>query len=170
MLISAIIADAWNFQVPAIAEISTAARETCAVLAAVPADADALSLSPPGNTRAQLINDARDFVSWNSRILNAGPITILGEHVAMTNATGLHLHAYLSHRRRGNLALDDLEICPRPRNLSHSHWRDSDFCSCHDSSYKFSSSSTVWAFAGKRHSPPTLRCVGPGIGSLSYPD
>ena len=73
LLVSAVIADARNFQVPAIAKISAPARETRAVLAAVPADTDALSLLPRGNTGTQFIDDARDFVSWNAGILNAGP-------------------------------------------------------------------------------------------------
>ena len=54
LLVSAVIADARNFQIPAIAKISAPACETRAVLAAVPADADALPLLPRGNTRAQL--------------------------------------------------------------------------------------------------------------------
>jgi hypothetical protein len=43
------------------------ARDARPVVAAVPADADALSLLPLGNAGAQFIDDARDFVSWNAR-------------------------------------------------------------------------------------------------------
>ena len=113
MLVSAVIADARNFQVPAIAKISAPARETRAVLAAVPADTDALPLLPLGNTRTQFIDDARDFVSRNAGILNSGPRAFFREHVTVANATGLHLDAHLSCTRLRNLALDDLEICSR---------------------------------------------------------
>ena len=49
LLISAVIADAGDFPIPAIAEISAPALTTCAVVAAVPADTDALSLLPAGD-------------------------------------------------------------------------------------------------------------------------
>ena len=75
MLVAAVIADAGNFHVYAIAKIAAAAVEAGIVMAAVPADADALALLPLGDIGAEFIDDARDFVSWNARILNAGPGT-----------------------------------------------------------------------------------------------
>jgi hypothetical protein len=42
-------------------------------MAAVPADADALPLLPPGNTDTHLIDDAGHFMSGDAGILNAGP-------------------------------------------------------------------------------------------------
>jgi hypothetical protein len=63
LLVSTVIADARNFQIPAIAKISAPTLETCAVLAAVPADTDALSLLPLGNTGTYFIDDAADFMS-----------------------------------------------------------------------------------------------------------
>ena len=65
MLVSAVIADARNFHIAAIAKISMPARGTRAVLATVPADPDALPLLPVRNTGAQFIDNARDFVSGN---------------------------------------------------------------------------------------------------------
>ena len=108
LLVSAVIADARNFQVPAIAKISAPALATRAVMAAVPADADALSLLPLGNTVTQFVDDADDFMSGNAGILNSGPLAFLREHVTVANATGLHLDAHLSCTRLRNLALDDL--------------------------------------------------------------
>jgi len=35
-------------------------------MAAVPADTDALPLLPLGNTGTEFIDDARDFVSWDT--------------------------------------------------------------------------------------------------------
>src|SRR5207249_10723726 len=63
----------WNLQVPAIAKISAPARDTRVVLAAVPAHAHSLPLLPRGDAGAQFVNDPRDFVSRNARILNTGP-------------------------------------------------------------------------------------------------
>ena len=99
MLVSAVITDARNFQVPAIAKISAPALETRAVVAAVPADADTLPLLPLGNTGTHFIDDARDFVSWNAGILNSGPIAFFREQVTVADTTGLHLDAHLSYTR-----------------------------------------------------------------------
>src|SRR5690349_16937542 len=39
------------------------------------------------------------------------------------------------------LAVDNLEICPRRRNLRHLHWCCCDLCGCHNASLKFSRNS-----------------------------
>jgi hypothetical protein len=72
LLIAAVIANASNFQVLRIAKIFAPARTAGAVLAAVPADADALAFSPGCDIGANLINEARDFVSRHTRVLNSG--------------------------------------------------------------------------------------------------
>jgi hypothetical protein len=110
LLITAVIADARNFQIPAIAGISAPALATRVVLAAVPADTCTLPLLPRGNAGAHFIDDARDFVSWNAGILNSGPGAFFREHVTVANTTGLYFDPYLSCTRLRNLALDDLEI------------------------------------------------------------
>ena len=141
LLVSTVIADAANFQVPAIAEISAPALPTRVVLAAVPADADTLPLLPCGNTVAHFIDDACHFMSGNARILNSRPQAFFREHVTVANAAGLHLDPHLSCIRLRNLALDDLEICSgfgnlRHLHLCHLHWYYS--VGCHKFSYEFS--------------------------------
>src|SRR5215216_5004775 len=121
--------------IPAIAEISAAACVARAVVTAVPADADALPLCPSGNTRAHLIYTADDFVSRDAWVLNAGQRAFFREHVAVADAAGLHLDEHVPDTRLRDLALDDLEICPRRRNLRHLHRRYCDFCRCHNASY-----------------------------------
>ena len=138
MLVSAVITDARDFQIEAIAKIAAPARETRSVMAAVPADTDALPLFPCGNVRTQFIDDARDFVSRDAGILNSGPKAFFREHIAVADATGLHFDAHLSRHRRGNLALDDLEIGTGLGNLRCLHWCDCEFCSCHCASFEFS--------------------------------
>src|SRR5208282_2151664 len=80
LLVSAVIADARNFQIPAIAKVSAPALATRVVLAAVPADTDALPLLPGGNTRAYFIDDACNFVSRNTGILDSWPSAFFREH------------------------------------------------------------------------------------------
>src|SRR5438093_12887953 len=106
-------------------------------MAAVPADADALSHCPLGNTSPHFINDAHNFVSWSAWILNSGPRAVFREHIAVADTASLHLDAHLPCIWGGNLAFDDLEIGSRFRNLRYLHGCCCDFCRCHNSSYKF---------------------------------
>src|SRR2546425_511647 len=116
---------ATRFQTPALA------LATGAVTAAVPADADSLPLLPRGNAGPHFIDDACHFMSGNARILNSWPESFFREHVAVADATGLHLNAHLSCTRLRNLALDKLEICSGFRNLRRLHW-------CHLWGYRYS--------------------------------
>src|SRR5207249_8197085 len=92
------------------------------------------------------IDDACHFMSGNARILNSWPESFFREHVAVADATGLHLNAHLSCTRLRNLALDKLEICSGFRNLRRLHWcrlwfhRNSQ--RCHKSSYNRSEEHT----------------------------
>src|SRR5258708_25863877 len=112
-LIAAIEADSANFRVAAIGEISAAAREASAVLAAVPADADALAFFPAGDAGADVIDHAGDFVSGGAGILSAGPVSFFYEAVAVTDAASLHANAHVPRARIWNVALLNFEICAR---------------------------------------------------------
>ena len=109
-------------------EIAAPARVTVAAVAAVPADAGALTRCPLGNISTHFINDAYDFVSRSAGILNAGPRAFLGEQVAVAHTTGQHLDTHLSCTGRGNPALDDLELRPGFRNLRGLHCSDCAAC------------------------------------------
>src|SRR5207247_6813668 len=111
-------------------------RVTPAVPAAVPAPARPFPLLPRGDAGAQFVNDPRDFVSRNARILNTGPLAFLREHVAVAHATGLDLDAHLPGTRLRNLALDDLERGSRLGHLRRLHCCHSD--GCHVASFEFS--------------------------------
>ena len=134
MLISSVIADARNFQIPAIAKISAPTLETRAVMAAVPTDTHALAYSPPGNTGTNLMNDTGYLVPWHARIFDARSRALFGEQVAMTDAAGMDLDKNVSRTGLGNLALNDLEIGPGFGNRRGSHWCICDSLSCHDAS------------------------------------
>src|SRR5712664_1740322 len=121
-LIAAIEADSANFQVAAIGEISAAAREARAVLATVPADADALAFFPAGDAGAYVVDHAGDFVSGGTGILNAGPVSFLYEAVAVTDAASLHANTHMPGARVGNFSLDDFKIRSRFRYLRYFHF------------------------------------------------
>jgi hypothetical protein len=78
----------------------------------MPTDAYTLPLLPRGNTFAQFIDNARNFMSWNTGKLNSGSQSLFREHVTVANATGLHLDPHVSCTQFRDLAFDDLEIAP----------------------------------------------------------
>ena len=101
MLVSAVIADAGNFQVTAIAKISAAAGGTRIVLTAMPPNTDALTILPSRNAGTDFVDDARYLVSWNTRVLNSGPRAFFCENVTAADATGLYLDPHVSRARSG---------------------------------------------------------------------
>ncbi len=131
LLVSPVIADAGNFQIPAIAKISAPARQTRAILAPVPSNTDTLSLLPLGNIGTHFIDDAGHLMSGNARILNSGPCALFREHITVAHTTGLHLDPHVSCTRLRNLALDDLEISSGTGDLRYLHRCYCDCCSCH---------------------------------------
>jgi hypothetical protein len=109
LLVSAVVADAGDFDILAIAKIAAAAFAAGVIVAAVPAYSDALALLPRGDTGAYFVDDAGDFVTGDAGILDSGPETLHREGVAVTDATGLDFDADLSGGGAGYFAVDDLE-------------------------------------------------------------
>src|SRR5206468_12316646 len=107
-------------------------RPPLALRPAVPPPTSAPPRLPPGRPGPHLIDDARHFVPRNARILNPGPEAFFCQHVAVADTASLHLDAHLPWTGLGNLALDDLEIASRLRNLRDFHWCYCDSCRCHD--------------------------------------
>jgi hypothetical protein len=87
----------------------------------VPANTHALSRLPLGNSRTEFVDDARDFVTWNTGILNPGPRAIFGQRVTVTNTARLHLDAHLPRTRSRNLSFHNLEIRSGTGNLRGLH-------------------------------------------------
>ena len=121
MLVSAVVADARNFQIAAIAKIAASARGTRIVLTAVPPNTDALTILPVRNAGAELIDHAHHLMSWNTWVLNSRPRAFFRESVTAADATGLYLHPHVSRARIRHLAVNDLEFSSRLRNLRHLH-------------------------------------------------
>lgn len=82
-------ADAGNFLVGAMDEISAAALQAGSVVATVPAYADALTLFPSGDAGADFVDDAGDFVTGRAGIGDAGEETVLDELLAEADAASL---------------------------------------------------------------------------------
>src|SRR5258706_6526829 len=87
--VAAVVVDASDFKLHAVAEIAAAAVEAGIVLPAVPAHADALTLLPRGDTWAELGDYAGDFVAGRTRGGQARPQPGLDQYVAGANNPGL---------------------------------------------------------------------------------
>src|SRR5229473_4031796 len=109
-LIAAIEGDSTNLCVLAIAKISAAAGDASAVLAAVPANADALAFFPAGNARADVVDHTGDFVSGHAGILNAREESVFCDAVAVADAASLHANAHVPGSWVGNFTFDDFKI------------------------------------------------------------
>jgi hypothetical protein len=103
-------------------EVSAAAGNAITAVAAVPADADALPHLPAFYTRAGRIDHAGDFVSGNARVGDARPRAFLGVNVAVTDAAGLHLDAYVARTRLWHFAFDELKFAMGVGDLNGAHF------------------------------------------------
>jgi hypothetical protein len=86
--VSAVEGDARDLGVFTGDEVPFAARLAIETMATVPADADALALSPGGHTFADRVDTPDDFVAWNPRILDPGVGPLFDERVRVADATG----------------------------------------------------------------------------------
>ena len=119
--IAAIVGDAGDLQIAAGDEIAAPARLAVAIVTAVPADADALADLPWTDFRANRIDGTGDLVAGHDREAYAGKEAVLGEHIAVADATSRHLDAHLPRSRLGNVAIDQLEGPAGAGNLDGSH-------------------------------------------------
>src|SRR5215472_2053602 len=99
LLVSAVIADATDFQILACAEVAASARRTRVVLPAMPSNADALALLPLRDAGTELIDDAHNFVPGNTRVADSRQGALLNNDITVANTTGLYFDAYLSRAR-----------------------------------------------------------------------
>ena len=76
----------------------------------MPADSNPLAFMPFLHARAQFVDHAGHFVSGDPRICNAGEKTFLRDHIAVTDATSLHLNPHMSRARLRYFALHDFKV------------------------------------------------------------
>ena len=122
LLIAAVVRDAGDFEIAAIAKVAAAALEAGVVLSAMPADANALALLPGCDAGAELVDETGNFVAGNARIFEPGPEAFLGEDVTMADATGLDFDTDLIGAGRGDFAFDNLEVGAGFGDLGDFHW------------------------------------------------
>src|ERR1043166_911003 len=99
--VTAIKIDPRDLAINAHSEIAATALVTHKIMAAVPADADALVSFPVRHVISQGIDAPRNFMSWHTWILQPRPQTVFDQDIAMANAARVHFHPNLSCARLG---------------------------------------------------------------------
>src|SRR5260370_18208455 len=87
----------------------------------VPTNATSLALLPVGDVRSNLVNDARNFVPRNPRVLESRPVAFLHHHVAVAKAACLYFDSDPVRFWLRNLPLDHLQIRPWFSYLNYPH-------------------------------------------------
>jgi hypothetical protein len=90
-------------------------------VAAVPADHDPIAGLPPDDLLAHRVDDARDLMPRNSRVLDSREESVFGEEVAVTDSAGLDLDPDLLEARLRHLSFDQLERSVRVPDLNGAH-------------------------------------------------
>src|SRR5579885_1463253 len=132
LLVAPVVADSADLEVAAIAKVAATAFRTGVVLSAVPTNTDTLSLTPARNAGPQGIDHPGHFMTGNSGVADARPVTFLDQHVAVAYPAGLHLDAHVARAGLGNLPLDDLKVRSRRGNLHHLHRCRGTLVRCHE--------------------------------------
>jgi hypothetical protein len=102
-------------------EIATAARVAVTAVPTVPADANPVAEAPAGDAGTEGVNGPGHLVSGDTGILNAGPVALLGQGIAVADAGGLHADAHLARTGLGYLALHDLVGAFGAHDLGRTH-------------------------------------------------
>ena len=71
------------------------------------------------------VHDANHFMAGHARILQAGPVTILDQRIAVADAAGLDLDSHPPRAGRGDFTFNHFQRPVRARNLYGTHfWHD----------------------------------------------
>ena len=90
---------------------------------AMPAHSDPLAQRPSGDVWTDRIDDSRNLVPRNARILEAGPGSLLGKRVAVADAAGLDFDAHRTRAGPRDFALDEFQGAIRADDLYDAHRR-----------------------------------------------
>jgi hypothetical protein len=120
--ITAVEIDAGDLALDAHREIAAPALIADETMFAMPSDSDTLTFRPLCDVAPDRIDPARNFMTWDARVLQSRPYAIFNEDIAMTNPTGFNFHANLSWARLGNVAFRQLEIAARLAYLRRLHF------------------------------------------------
>jgi len=89
----------------------------------MPADSDALARLPVGNVSTNGVDAAGNFVSGNAWILDAGPVALFYQGVAVTDAAGFDLNPDLVAGGVWDVSFDEFEVTAGFGNLNNFHFR-----------------------------------------------
>ena len=87
----------------------------------MPADADALSLSPSGDVVADRVDYSGDLVPRDPRVLDSGPVAFLREPVAVADAASLDFDAHMSGARLRDFVFNNFKRPIRSSDLHYTH-------------------------------------------------
>jgi hypothetical protein len=102
-------------------EVTTTARIAVPAVSAVPADSDPLAWCPPGDACPDRIDDSGDLMSWDPRVLDARPDSLLCKEVAVADATRLNLDAHEPSPGLWDVAFNELKGAFRLSDLHDTH-------------------------------------------------
>ncbi len=119
--IAAVIMDAGHFEIAAGDEVAAAAAVADEASPAEPADADPLAGLPGGDVGADGVDPPGDLVSRHRGVVHAGKGAGGDEGVAMADAAGLDLDAYLAGTGLRYRPFDELEGGVRLGDLDDAH-------------------------------------------------
>ena len=105
--------DAGNLHVLAVDQRSSPTLLAVAAIAAEPPNADALPDLPALDPVPERGDLAGDLVAGDERVADPRIAALLGEHVAVAHAAGVHAHERLAGARRRHLALPPTRSRPR---------------------------------------------------------
>jgi hypothetical protein len=90
-------------------------------VAAVPADADSLPRLPSRNALTDGVDDSGDLMSWDPRVLDAWPQSLLGHGVAVADAARFDFDPHLPRAGRRDFTFHYFEWSIRANNLHSTH-------------------------------------------------
>jgi hypothetical protein len=126
--ITTVKVDSGHFPFDAHGEVTAPALLAHEAMAAMPTDTDTLTFLPGGYVAGQSIDAPGNFVARHAGKLKPGPDAVFDQSVAVANAAGLDLDAYLAATRLGNVALDEFPITTCFADLRCLHFR-AHYCS-----------------------------------------
>src|SRR5207245_11347225 len=88
----------------------------------MPAHSRALSRFPSGHATPESVDDSGDFVSWNSRVLNARPESFFHVGVGVADTAGFHSDSHPTGPGLGYVSLHDLKRTLRLGHLHSTHF------------------------------------------------
>ena len=89
----------------------------------MPSQADPIPGLPERDVGAECVDASGNLVAGHARILNAGPVSLFHQRIAVADAAGLNFNAHLPAAGLRNGTLDDFKISTGLADLDGFHGR-----------------------------------------------